>query len=248
MNAESQPDVCKRPRKASLLRQASNLDDTGQWAAAETCSTDIMQTDPDLAEVYMIRARSRRFQDKLDEARADYEKAIQLNPQRAFAWLGRGAVTNQKASRMAESEEKRLILEQMVYPDYKQATMLSPNDADIGLSLLELEMFLGKYREAICTAGSWWNRAESTRHKMVCAWLAAIALILGGKPERKIVVFRDFLEKSQHTLGQSDWCTEEIRQLVSRLEANPDFDRAKLHKILAIHNLFLSRFTNGYLL
>ena len=158
------------------------------------------------------------------------------------------AVTIQKASRMEEGIEKRLILEERVYPDYRQAAMLSPNDAEIGLSLLELEICLGKYREAICTAGSWWTRAELTRHKIVCAWLAAIALILAAKPDRKVADFTAFLERDQQGLGQTAWCTEEIRQLVSGLEASPNFDRAKLHKILAIHSRFMSHFTNGYAL
>lgn len=248
MNPESQPHVLKKPRTSSLLRQASNFDDSEQWAAAEKCSTDIMQADPELADVYMIRARSRRFLGKLDEARSDYGKAIQLNPQRASAWLGRGAVTIQKASRMEESHEKRSILEKLVYPDYKRAAMLRPNDAEIGLSLLELEICLGKYREAICTAGSWWIQANLIRHKLVCAWLAAITLILAGKPESKVAPFRDFLVQDRHALGRSDWCTEEIRQFISGLEADDNFDRDKLHKVMAIHNLFMSRFKYGYLL
>ncbi|MCX6898412.1 MAG: tetratricopeptide repeat protein [Verrucomicrobia bacterium] len=236
----SQP--AKNP--AELLKVAWEFCRRQNWSSANACATEIIQINPSLTDAYMCRAFAVRAMGSLDAAISDYSRVIEMDPQNGNAWMFRGACKMQKASGI-QDRPAAINLMNDAHPDYQRAAELKPEDEQAGLALLELEICIGKYREAIGTTGVWWNRIESPEFKAVCAWLGAIALILAGRPETKWIHFRQFLEESSAQLEPSAWSVAEISGVINSLTQNKNFDQERLLKIQSIHTLFLKHFVKG---
>lgn len=211
------------------------------WARAKACATDAIRLNPELPEAYMIRAFASRVMGDLAGAIADYTRVIQLDPQRSEAWMFRGACKAQAASETQDPARARELLSQ-AHPDYQRAAELRPDDEMAGLALLELEICLGRYREAVATTGLWWPRLQQPANKLIGAWLGAIAFILAGRPPAKWAALREFLEQSQTRLSGTEWSVVEISRTLDRLSCDPGCDPGKLQQAREIHELFLSHF------
>jgi tetratricopeptide (TPR) repeat protein len=211
------------------------------WERARASASDAIQANPALVEAYMIRAIASRVLDELDAAIADYTRVVELDPQRGEAWLFRGACKTQKASEVRDPARACELLA-LAHPDYQRAAELKPDDEQVGLALLELEICIGKYREAVATTGLWWNRIDPANYKLICAWLGAIAFILAGRPEAKWAHFRHLLEQDEPRLGVTDWSVVEISRTLERLASDPGCDRDSLAQARAMHELFLRHF------
>ena len=179
---------------------------------------------------------------QLNEAVDDYGKVIDLDPQGAEAWKFRGACRAQEAAN-AQSASVAEGLNEMAHEDYRRAFELKPNDEQCGLALLEHEICLGKYREAVGTTGEMWPRIQAPLNKLICAWLGAIAMILAGRPERRWIHLKEHLENSNETLDPTAWCLAEIEGHLESLESRID-DRGRLDRARMIHGMFRVRFSD----
>lgn len=214
------------------------------WPRARACAAEAIRLNPALPDGYMIRAFAARVMGDLEGAIGDYTHAIELDPQRGEAWMFRGACKAQLASAARDPVRARELLS-AAHPDYQRASELTPDDEQAGLALLELEICLGRYREAVATTGLWWRRMQHASYKLICAWLGAIAFILAGRPEAKWLHFREFLEADRTRLSGTEWSVVEISRALERLASDADCDREKLSRVREIHALFLQRFPAG---
>ena len=76
---------------ADLRNKAFEASQTGDFAAAETYWTQLLDFLPNEAAIWSNRGNSRVGQNKLEDALADYDKAIELAPQAPDPYLNRGA-------------------------------------------------------------------------------------------------------------------------------------------------------------
>lgn len=189
----------------------------------------------------MLRALARRMLGELDRAIQDYTAVIEADPQNAAAWMFRGACRHQLASSSEGADVDTLL--QQAHADYKRAAELQPDEEQAGLALLEFEVCTDRHLEAIGTSGELWNHVQDPRFKLVCAWLAALALILAGRPESRWARYRDVLTNDQTRLTRTSWCVVEVDSYLKRLEGK-GLDPARLAAAKEIHRLFLKHFTD----
>jgi len=231
-------------RPLEMLEAARVLVQHQDWPRARACASEAIRLNAGLPEAYMIRAFAARVMGDLEGAIADYTLAIERDPQRGEAWMFRGACKAQLASAATDRSRARELLSE-AHPDYQRASELKPDDEQAGLALLELEICLGRYREAVATTGLWWRRMQHANYKLICAWLGAIAFILAGRPEAKWIHFREFLEADRTRLSATEWSVVEISRALERLPSEPNCDRERLDRVREIHALFLRHFPAG---
>jgi len=227
-----------------LLEEARAYRNANDWTRAKTAATGAIQTSPALTEAYMIRAFARRLENDLDGAMADYAKVIEIDPQNAHAWMFRGACAAQKSSTLGATSPASGLLEE-AHRCYKKTAELQPDEEQAGLALLELEICMGKHREAVGTTGTWWGRVQTPSNKVISAWLGALAFILAGRPEAKWAHFREFLEKDTANLEPAVWSVVEIDHVLDKLRTAQPADEPRTAAALSIHRLFLSHFGKG---
>jgi tetratricopeptide (TPR) repeat protein len=221
-----------------LLQQAQAYSQAQDWPRAKACATQAIEANPNLTEAYLIRAIANRCLADLDSSIADYTRVIELDEHNGLAWMFRGACKAQKAS-CADDRSRSVELLAQAHPDYQRAAELKPDDEQAGLALLELEICIGKYREAVGTTGEWWGRIQQPNNKLVCAWLGAIAMILAGRPVQKWSHLQEFVRNDRTILGPTDWCVVEIERCLAFLQVK---HCPQLAEVKAIHDLFLGHF------
>jgi tetratricopeptide (TPR) repeat protein len=227
-----------------LLNQAQKFNQSQEWCRAQACASEAIRANPSLIEAYMLRALALRVEGNLDDAISDYTKVIELDPQHGEAWMFRGACKAQKGS-LVNDRHQALKLITEAHPDYQRAAELMPENELVGLALLELEICTAKYREAIGTAGVWWNRIKHPHYKVICAWLGAIASILARRPEQKWMHFQQFLKSEVIQLGPAEWSIAEITGTLNSLRSEDNCDQEMLMKVQEIHKLFMSHFSES---
>ncbi|MGG6297503.1 tetratricopeptide repeat protein [Leptolyngbya sp. AN02str] len=116
--AQSQPEVVSVnvEQLSDLREQAFTATNQGNFALAETYWTQILDQMPDSAAVWSNRGNARVSQNKLEEAIADYNKAIELAPDAPDPYLNRGT-----AWEGLQQWDKAIA-------DYNTVLSLDPND------------------------------------------------------------------------------------------------------------------------
>jgi hypothetical protein len=223
-----------------LISQAIRCCEDKDWPLAESLATEAINHNIMLHTAYMVRARARRFQRKFDEAIQDYTTVLELDPENSDALMFRGATFMDQSSCENDYRRTSAMIANRAFCDFKQASAINPSHVGIGLSIVEVGLCVGRYREAIGTAGSCWSRAGCRHEKIVCAWLGSMALILAGKPERKWAHYVEYLQRE--TAGiDGYWNSHSVDRLFQHLE-KVGFDNERLEGGLAIHRLFVTRF------
>ncbi|MEB3357415.1 MAG: tetratricopeptide repeat protein [Synechococcales bacterium] len=100
----------------SLKSQAFAATNTGDFATAETYWTQLLDEFPDTAALWSNRGNARVSQNKLEEAIADYNRAIELDPTAPDPYLNRGT-----ALEGLERWDEAIA-------DYNRVLELDPND------------------------------------------------------------------------------------------------------------------------
>jgi tetratricopeptide (TPR) repeat protein len=234
-----------------LLRCAEERASRREWAEALSFFSAAIQSNPLVEEPYLGRAYCLRRLNRLDAALSDYDKVIQISSQNERAWIDRGACRVLKAyeidDREVESQGRQregkygpeaLEWFRKALVDYQKAAQLR-HSYSAGLSVLELEVILDRYRQATATAAVWWNQSMDPEHKMVCGWLGAIAAALAGKRLHHWQPYREYL--IQET-ARPAWEPEQIEGYLDRLEREGSCAPDRLAVALEIHQLFLAHF------
>lgn len=220
-----------------LLSQAKRCCQQKDWGLGESLASQAITNGIMVQAAHMVRAKARRFQKKYQEAIDDYAEVLRLDPYNSSALMFRGATYMDWSSHEEDYQQSVHMISNLALRDFTKAGSVNPAQLGIELSILEAQLCLTNYREAIGTAGVCWARASWTRHKIVCAWLGAIALILAGKPERKWQSYAQFLQEPPGGLD-GYWCAYSVERLLKHL-VTLGFDSSKLDRSRSIHGLFL---------
>lgn len=119
-----------------LLKHASFLGESGNFVEAKKLYTEYIAIMPDSYEGYYHRAFLEDNYNQTDDALADYEMSIMLNPSYAYSYLGKGDMLD-RLGRKEEAQEA-----------YKAVIKLDtiPNNESCAMYAL---LYLGKQKEAI---------------------------------------------------------------------------------------------------
>ncbi|MGD0207587.1 MAG: tetratricopeptide repeat protein [Verrucomicrobiota bacterium] len=245
------PNPTDTPNPMVLFSLAQDLMKQEKWAEARKHLSEAIRLNPSLTGFLLARGLCSRSLKELDVALADYDKAITLDGQHSGAWHERGVIKVLKAysiddERLASgSPEKGKYCPQAVQwfnnalTDYRKGAELEHN-ASADLSVLELEIILDKYRDAVGTAAESWGRIQQPGYKIVCAWLGAIAYILAGKRQNHWQPFQDFLRQDR---SRPFWEPEQIDGYLGRLQTEGCCPLDRLKNTREIHQLFLKHYS-----
>lgn len=138
------------------------------------------------ANVKMVLA-SRSVSYELDDAIRDTDKAIELDPDNGTYYWMRGVCLSKKLSEAQRlSEEKNISsldrkqLLKMIVTNYKASVERDPSNAEVWLSLLESDLLLHNWDDAISTYGSCKPYMKDKEDPLVRAWLGCLALVFAG--------------------------------------------------------------------
>jgi Tfp pilus assembly protein PilF/V8-like Glu-specific endopeptidase len=84
------PQITLAQTYERLIQQGKNASASGDFIQAEAIWRKVLQQNPNDANVRVFLGRALRLQERLDEALAEYQKAIALKPQNPYAWNGLG--------------------------------------------------------------------------------------------------------------------------------------------------------------
>jgi tetratricopeptide (TPR) repeat protein len=133
-----QPSLTNWVEQLGDLRQkAFTATNEGNFAAAEQHWTEILDFLPDNPAIWSNRGNARVSQNKLEEAIADYNKAIELAPTAPDPYLNRGAAL-EGLKRWEEA-----------IADYNHVLELDPNDAAAYNNRGNAKAGLGQWQEAV---------------------------------------------------------------------------------------------------
>jgi tetratricopeptide (TPR) repeat protein len=107
----------KSDAQTSAAQRLDELYAAGDWNAALTAASDLIDASPGEARPYLLRGMVYVQQEKMDEALADYGKAIEIQPDLVDAYVQRG-----RARYGMEDTDGSIA-------DFKQAIKLNPQHA-----------------------------------------------------------------------------------------------------------------------
>ncbi|MBD2777696.1 tetratricopeptide repeat protein [Iningainema tapete] len=167
-------------QRDELATQAFAATNKGDFATAEQLWTEILEQFPDNAAVWSNRGNSRVSQNKLVEALADYNKAVELAPNVTDPYLNRGTAL-EGLGRWEDA-----------IADYNHVLELDPKDAMAYNNRGNAQAGLGKWEEAIA---DYKKSADTAPNFAFARANYALALYQIGKTDEAIRQMRNITRK-----------------------------------------------------
>lgn len=164
----------------SLADKAFAATETGDFVTAEKYWTELIEKFPQNPAVWSNRGNSRVSQNKLDEAIADFNKAIELAPEQADPYLNRGTALE------AKGEFKAAIA------DYNRVLAANPEDAFAYNNRGNAEGGLGNWTTAL---GDFQQATAIAPNFAFAQANTALALYELGETEKAIQTMRRLVKK-----------------------------------------------------
>lgn len=163
-----------------LREQAFAASQSGQFVAAEDLWSDLLKYLPEEAAVWSNRGNVRVSQNKLEEALADYSKAIELAPEQPDPYLNRGAAL-EGLGRWEDA-----------IADYTHLLQIHPEDAAAYNNRGNAKAGLGQWEAALAD----YQKAADLDRKFAFARVnAALASYQLGQTDEAIRQFRNLSRK-----------------------------------------------------
>lgn len=189
---------------------------------------------------YKRRAWINRMVGQFDAAIRDMNKAIELNPDDSASYWERGACYAHKLSQITNigKDEKKSLLNKILQ-DYKGSVQRNPSSSEGWLAILETDMLLHNWDDAISNYGACKPYIDSREYHLVRAWLGCLSLVFAGDPIEE--EDRKPLDDNSIRLRRTQWCVSEIDSLFIELEME-GFNNENLKRAEEIHKIFLEHF------
>jgi len=163
-----------------LAEKAFSATNTGDFATAENYWTQLIEEFPTNPAIWSNRGNARVSQNKLQEAIADYNKAIELAPTATDPYLNRGAALEA----LGQWEE--------AIADYNHLLELDPKDAMAYNNRGNAKAGLGKWEEAIA---DYQHSADLAPNFAFARANYALALYQTGKTAEATQTMRNIVRK-----------------------------------------------------
>jgi len=223
-----------------LINKAESQINSNNLKQALLDYTQIIENTTPESHFFKRRAWIYRMIGEFDSAISDMDKAIKLAPDDAVCYWERGACYAHQLSQAnnINKEEKSKILKKIL-ADYKSSVERDPTSSEAWLAILETEMLLHYWEEAISTFGSCKPYVSSREYQVVRSWLGCLALVFTDEEIEE----EDIKSLNENTirLSRYSWCVSEIDSLLIELK-NDNFSIEKLKKAENIHEKFLDHF------
>lgn len=189
---------------------------------------------------YKRRAWVNRMVGQFDAAIIDMNKAIELNPDDSVSYWERGACYAHKLSQITNisRDEKKALLNKILQ-DYKGSVQRNPSSSEGWLAILETDMLLHNWDDAISNYGACKPYIDSKEYHLVRAWLGCLSLIFEGDPLEE--EDRKPLDDNSIRLRRTQWCVSEIDSLLNELERD-NFNVEKINQAKYLHKRFIEHF------
>ena len=223
-----------------LIEKAESHINSDNLKQALQSYTQIIDNTKPESHFFKRRAWINRMLGEFDTAIVDMDNAIKLAPDDATCYWERGACYAHQLSQEnnINKEENTKILKKIL-ADYKSSVERDPTSSEAWLAILETEMLLHFWDEAISTFGSCKPYISSKEYQVVRSWLGCLALVFADEEIEE----EDIKSLNENTirLRRYSWCVSEIDSLLIELR-NDSFSIEKLKKAENIHKKFLDHF------
>jgi len=223
-----------------LAQRAESYAGSHTYERALECYDQLIQKSAPHPYHLKRRGFCHRLLGNLEKAIDDFTKAIQLDPDDGTTYWERGATRAQKLSLEMKipRARKREMLAQILI-DYKASVERIPTSEEGWLAILETDMLLHEWDDAISTYGACKPYIASQSYQLVRAWLGSLALTFAGDEldDECKKPLSDMITRMKNT----EWCVSEVDSLFIEL-GNENFDALRLDKAKAIHQKFLDHF------
>jgi len=223
-----------------LIEKAESYINSKDFKQAIKYYTQIIENSDHHPYYYKRRAWIYRMNGEFDAAFDDMNKAIELDPDDSNSYWERGACYAHKLSQLIniDKTDKTTLLKKIL-KDYKSSVERNPSSPEAWLAILETDMLLHNWDDAISDYGSCKSYIDSREYHLVRAWLGCLSLIFAGdnleEEDKKLLYDKTIRLKMSH------WCVSEIDSLLIELEKE-GFDDEKFKKANGIHEIFLNHF------
>lgn len=225
-----------------LMEKAESYIDSDNLQQALKCYNQLIENSASYPHFYLFKRRAwlHRMLGAFDAAISDMNKVIELNPDDSTSYWERGACYAHKLSQITDigKDEKKSLLNKILQ-DYKGSVQRNPSSSEGWLAIIETEMLLHNWDDAISNYGACKPYIESREYHLVRAWLGCLSLIFAGDPIEE--EDKKPLDENSIRLRKTHWCVSEIDSLITELEQK-DFNKEKLEKAREIHQAFLNHF------
>ena len=223
-----------------LIEKAESMINSNNLNQALLAYTQIIENTTPESHFFKRRAWINRMIGEFDSAISDMDNAIKLAPDDAVCYWERGACYAHQLSqgKNINNEEKTKLLKKIL-DDYKSSIERDPTSSEAWLAILETEMLLHYWDEAISTFGSCKPYISSREYQVVRSWLGCLALVFADEEIEEEDI--KFLNENTIRLTRYSWCVSEIDSLIIELK-NDNFGIEKLKKAENIHEKFLAHF------
>ena len=223
-----------------LMEKAECYIDSDNLQQALKCYDQLIEISVSYPHFFKRRAWLHRMLGAFDAAISDMNKAIELNPDDSTSYWERGACYAHRLSQITDigKDEKKSLLKKILQ-DYKGSVQRNPSSSAGWLAIIETEMLLHNWDDAISNYGACKPYIDSREYHLVRAWLGCLSLIFADDPIEE--EDKKPLDDNSIRLRRTSWCVSEIDSLITELEQK-DFNKEKLEKAREIHQTFLNHF------
>jgi tetratricopeptide (TPR) repeat protein len=223
-----------------IEKAESQINSKNLKQALQTYKHIIDNTKP---ESYFFKRRGwiNRMLGNPDGAIEDYSKAIELDPDDGTTYWEIAPCYTYNLSRLGynENEKRKTLLGKALY-NYKAAVERIPTSPEAWLAIIETELRLFEYDDAISSYGTCKPYIISKEYQTVRSWLGCIALTLEGDTIEK--EDEKSLNDTSIRLNRNSWSLRAIDLLLIELGEQKSFDKGKLQKVIEIHQKFINHF------
>src|SRR4030043_685158 len=170
-----------------LLERAECYEKEGNHSEAIKCYGEIIAKLPDNSpykpHTYITRAHLFSSLSRWKEAIEDSKMALKLNPDSTGGYLNVGAYLSMDlfySGKFEFNKYNELFEESIAY--YKACLERNPQSITAWLNIVETNMFMCRWDEAISYYGSCKPYIDTLEHQVIRAWLGSMAIVLAGDP------------------------------------------------------------------
>jgi len=220
-----------------------NFDEPQYLQRALDCYNRIIEHAPIHPQYFKRRSWILRMAGNFDAAIHDMDKAVELNPHDADSYWERGACYAHKLSNLKNinKNEKKVSLDRIL-KEYKRSVEKNPINPEAWLAILETDMLLHDWDNAIGHYGDCKPYINYREHQLVRSWLGCLSLVFADDPLEE--EDKDPLYDNSIRLRRTHWCVSEIDSLLIELAAE-GFDKYKMDMAKEIHQRFLDHFSEA---
>ena len=176
----------------------------------------------------------------LNKAIKDITTAINLDPDDGENYWRRGSFfTFQFAIEKILPPERKKRLLQKIIEDYQDAIKKNPSLPQLWLDIIEINILLNNWDDAIGKYGECQSYINSKEHKLIRAWLGCLAMIFAGDPLEEDVT--EPLYDHAIRLDKSHWFLGNINSFFEEISLKEMY-KDKLKKAKEVHQVFISHF------